>query len=74
MDNGKWIMDNEGVAFGDIFQIISEGNTTIIHYQLSIINYPFGYLPDKREFDFIENRKAVFLLRNPCLQMALKVL
>ncbi|MBQ3543313.1 MAG: hypothetical protein IJA45_09355, partial [Oscillospiraceae bacterium] len=36
--NGKWIMDNEGVAFGDIFQIISEGNTTIIHYQLSIIH------------------------------------
>ena len=49
MDNGKWIMDNEGVAFGDIFQIISEGNTAIIHYQLSIINYPFGHLPDKRE-------------------------
>ena len=36
MDNGKWIMENEGVAFGDIFQIISEGNTVIIHYQLSI--------------------------------------
>ena len=38
MDNGKWIMENEGVAFGDIFLIISEGNTTIIHYQLSIIH------------------------------------
>ena len=38
MDNGKWIMDNEGVAFGDIFKIISEGNTTIIHYSLSIIH------------------------------------
>ena len=49
MDNGKWIMDNEGVAFGDIFQIISEENTTIIHYPLSIIHYPFGHLPDKRE-------------------------
>jgi len=31
-------MDNEGVAFGDIFQIISEGNTTIIHDTLSIIH------------------------------------
>ena len=31
-------MDNEGVAFGDVFKIISEGNTTIIHYQLSIIH------------------------------------
>jgi len=31
-------MDNEGVAFGDIFQIISEGNTAIIHYSLSIIH------------------------------------
>ena len=38
MDNGQWIMDNEGVAFGDVFKIISEGNTTIIHYQLSIIH------------------------------------
>ena len=36
MDNGKCIMDNEGVAFGDIFEIIE--NTTIIHYQLSIIH------------------------------------
>ena len=31
-------MDNEGVAFGDIFKIIFEENTTIIHYQLSIIH------------------------------------
>jgi len=38
MDNGKCIMDNEGVAFGDIFEIIFEENTTIIHYQLSIIH------------------------------------
>ena len=38
MDNGKWIMENEGVAFGDIFKIISEGNTSIIHYTLSIIH------------------------------------
>jgi hypothetical protein len=38
MDNGKWIMDNEGVAFGDIFQIISEGTTTIIHLGISPIN------------------------------------
>ena len=47
MDNGKWIMDNEGVAFGDIFQIISEGNTVIIHYSLSIIH--FARQRDKRE-------------------------
>jgi len=31
-------MNNEGVAFGDIFKIISEGNTAIIHYSLSIIH------------------------------------
>ena len=31
-------MDNEGVAFGDIPEIIFEENTTIIHYQLSIIH------------------------------------
>jgi len=31
-------MDNEGVACGDIFEIIFEENTTIIHYQLSIIH------------------------------------
>ena len=31
-------MDSEGVAFGDIFKIIFEENTTIIHYQLSIIH------------------------------------
>jgi len=49
MDNGKWIMDNEGVAFGDIFQIISEGNTTIIHYQLSIINYQLSIRVSARQ-------------------------
>ena len=38
MDNGKCVMDNEGFAFGDIFKIISEGNTTIVNYQLSIIH------------------------------------
>jgi len=47
MDNGKWIMENEGVAFGDIFQIISEGNTVLIHYSLSIIH--FARQRDKRE-------------------------
>ena len=31
-------MDNEGVAFGDIFEIIFEENTTIVNYQLSIIH------------------------------------
>ena len=38
MDNEKCIMDNEGVAFGDIFEIIFEENTTIVNYQLSIIH------------------------------------
>ncbi|MBQ4642507.1 MAG: hypothetical protein IJB47_07870 [Oscillospiraceae bacterium] len=32
-------MKSEGVAEGDIFKNISEGNTTIIHYSLFIINY-----------------------------------
>ena len=31
-------MDNEGVAFGDDLKFISEGNTTIINYPLSIIH------------------------------------
>jgi len=31
-------MDNYGVAFGDIFKIISVGNTTIVNYPLSIIH------------------------------------
>ena len=32
-------MDNEGVAFGDDFKSISEGNTTIINYQLLIVHF-----------------------------------
>ena len=52
MDNGKCIMDNEGVAFGDIFEIIFEENTTIVNYQLSIIHSCVstrnGNLLDKR--------------------------
>jgi len=31
---------SEGVAEGDIFKNISEGNTAIIHYSLFIIHYP----------------------------------
>jgi len=58
-------MDNEGVAFGDIFQIIFEGNTTIIHYQLSIINYPFGYLPDKRELALPQSKGALLFCNAP---------
>ena len=42
-------MDNEGVAFGDIFEIISEGNTEIFNYPLSIIHFlyssPLKYSP-----------------------------
>jgi len=38
MDNEKCIMDNEGVAFGDILEIIFEENATIVNYQLSIIH------------------------------------
>ena len=35
-------MKSEGVAVGDIFKNISEGNTTIVNYQLSIIHYKRG--------------------------------
>ena len=31
-------MNNKGIAFGDLFKIISEGNTAIINYPLSIIH------------------------------------
>ena len=34
----------EGVAKGDIFKNISEGNTTIVNCQLSIIHYKRGRL------------------------------
>ena len=34
-------MDKEGVAFGDELKSISEGDTTIVNFQLSIIHYPF---------------------------------
>ena len=37
-------MNNKGIAFGDLFKIISEGNTAIIHYS-------FMRQPDKREFE-----------------------
>ena len=37
------MMNNKGIAFGDLFKIISEGNTAIIHYS-------FMRQPDKREF------------------------
>jgi hypothetical protein len=46
MDNGKCIMDNDCVAIGDDSKSFPKEIP-----QLSIIHYPFGYLPDKREFD-----------------------
>ena len=38
MNNGKWIMENEGVASGDMIEIILKKipQLSIIHYQLSI--------------------------------------
>ena len=37
-------MNNKGIAFGDLFKIISEGKTAIIHYS-------FMRQRDKREFE-----------------------
>ena len=44
MDNGKCIMDNDCIAFGDDFKLFPKEipQLSIIHYQLSIINYPFA--------------------------------
>ena len=50
MDNGKCIMDNEGVAFGDTFGFIFEENTTIVNYPLSIIHYSFVRQHEKWQF------------------------
>ena len=44
MDNGKCIMDNDCVAIGDDSKSFPKEIP-----QLSIIHYPFGFLPDKRE-------------------------
>ena len=38
-------MNNKGIAFGDLFKIISEGNTAIIHYS-------FMRQPDKRKLAY----------------------
>ena len=46
MDNGKCIMDNDCIAFGDDFKLFPKEIP-----QLSIINYPFARQCDKRKFE-----------------------
>ncbi|MBQ6840020.1 MAG: hypothetical protein IJO45_04955, partial [Oscillospiraceae bacterium] len=36
--NGKWIMENDCVAFGHYLNYFPEENTTIFNFQLSIFN------------------------------------
>ena len=38
MDNGKWLMDNEGMRFAHDFNYFSYKNTIIVNYQLSIVH------------------------------------
>ena len=60
MDNGKCIMDNEGVAFGDICEIIFKENTTIVNYQLSIIHSCVSTINGNLLGGIILGRVAVF--------------
>ena len=39
MKNEKRIMNRQGVRFADIFKIIAEGNSIIIHYSIFTIHY-----------------------------------
>ena len=59
MDNGKCIMDNDCVAIGDDSKSFPKEIP-----QLSIIHYPFGYLPNKRGLASVcrQNRKSPLLL------------
>ncbi|MBQ6840152.1 MAG: hypothetical protein IJO45_05625, partial [Oscillospiraceae bacterium] len=38
IENGKWIIENDCVAFGHYLNYFPEENTTIFNFQLSIFN------------------------------------
>ena len=42
MDNVKCKVQNERVALGDLFKIICEANTFIMHYALCIMHLTLG--------------------------------
>ena len=46
MQNSKCRMQNEGVRFAHIIKIISEGNTTILHFAFCILHFERSLLND----------------------------
>ena len=47
-------MENYGIFLRKMIEIVAKGDTFIINFQFSILNYLWGELLDKLEFEFPE--------------------